>query len=199
MVKDIVLATGNEHKKREISSIFPGIRFQLPAELGIVFDLPEEGSTFFENAYAKARFLFDRTGKPVLADDSGLCVSALGGGPGIYSARYGSNPAGPRLSAEERNGYLLSNLKGVADRRAAFVCCMVLIVDEYRFFSAQETVPGAITDSPSGSGGFGYDPVFYMPRFGKTMAELGEEEKNRVSHRGRAGVAMLGIIRALEA
>jgi len=198
MLKEIVLATGNQHKKKEIENILPGICFRLPEEYGIEFDIPEDGSTFFENACAKARFLFDRLKKPVIADDSGLCVSALDGAPGIYSARYGSAPGEIKLSAEERNEYLLSKLKGVNDRRAAFVCCMVLITDEHRVFSAQETAEGIIVDNPAGSGGFGYDPVFYMPSLKKTMAELTEEEKNRVSHRGRAGAVMLRIIQGLE-
>lgn len=196
-MKSIVLATGNDHKKREISLILPGVELSLPAEHGITFDVPEDGATFFDNALIKARWLFERLGKPVLADDSGLCVDGLDGGPGIYSARYGSPPNGPNLEAAQRNRYLLSNLDGIEDRRAAFVCCMVLVVDNYRIFSAQETVEGVIAGAPSGSGGFGYDPVFYMPERGKTMAELSEDEKNRISHRGRAGAVMSRILSTL--
>lgn len=194
----IILATGNAHKKKEITGIMPGIRFSLPADHGIVFDVPEDGETFHDNALLKARWLYDRLKLPVLSDDSGLCVRGLGGGPGIYSARYGSPPGGANLPAADRNRYLLSKLEGVEDRRAVFVCCMVLILDEYRIFSIQEKVEGVIAGGGTGTGGFGYDPVFYMPEYGKTMAELGEKEKNRISHRGRAGSIMLGIIRDVE-
>ena len=194
----IVFATGNEHKKKEIGAILPGIPIELPGDYGIDFDIPEDGTTFFENARQKAGFLFDRLRRPVLADDSGLCVAALDGAPGIYSARYGSVPGGPRLAAADRNDYLLSKLEGIEDRRAAFVCCMVLIIDEYRFFAVQETVEGFIADAPSGGGGFGYDPVFYIPGLKKTMAELGEAEKNRISHRGRAGAGIMRILKGLK-
>jgi XTP/dITP diphosphohydrolase len=124
----------------------------------------------------------------VLADDSGLSLPALGGAPGIYSARYGSdlNAAGEELSAEERNSYLLSQIAGRKDRSAFYVCCMVLIIETYRFFTVQETWHGEITDRPAGRGGFGYDPVFYLPEYGMTAAELSEDEKNRLSHRGKA-------------
>jgi len=196
-VIDIVLATGNEHKKKEICKILPGIRFSLPSEHGVSFNVPEDGATFFDNALLKARYLYGRVRLPVLADDSGLCVESLGGEPGIYSARYGSAPGEPLLKAGDRNRYLLSKMEGITDRRAAFVCCMVLLMDRYRVFSAQETVEGVIAGGPSGTGGFGYDPVFYIPELDKTMAELTEEEKNRISHRGRAGAALLKIIRSL--
>lgn len=195
---DIVLATANEHKKNEICRILPGFRFSLPPDHGVVFDVCEDGATFFENASIKAKYLYDKLQKPILADDSGLCVDALGGEPGIYAARYGSLPGFPKLSSDDRNRYLLAKLEGLKERRAVFVCCMVLMVDEYRIFSVQETVEGVIAREPSGSGGFGYDPVFYIPGSAKTMAELDEEEKNRISHRGRAGTLMLGIIRNLK-
>ncbi len=194
---DIVLATGNEHKRTEIGKILPGIRFSLPSEHGVSFNVQEDGATFFENALLKARYLYDRVRLPVLADDSGLCVESLGGEPGIYSARYGSAPGGPLLKARDRNRYLLTKMEGIRDRRAVFVCCMVLVMDTYRVFSAQETVEGVVAHTPRGSGGFGYDPVFYIPEREKTMAELTEEEKNMISHRGRAGAALLKIIQSL--
>ncbi len=129
------------------------------------------------------------TGRPVIADDSGLCIEALGGAPGIYSARYGSPEGGPDLESGERNSFLLENLKdfsGRAERKATFVCCMTAILSDYRIYSVQETMEGFITDEPYGKGGFGYDPVFFLPKKGMTVAELPENEKNKISHRGRA-------------
>lgn len=196
-MNEILLATANDHKRTEINRLMPGIRLSLPSEAGILFDVPEDGNTFYENALIKARFLHEKTGKPVLADDSGLCVDALNGEPGIYAARYGSVPGGPKLESADRNRYLLSKMEHTENRRAFFVCCMVLVVDPYRVFSVQETVEGYITRQPAGSGGFGYDPVFFVPEAGKTMAELTEDEKNILSHRGRAGRVMLRILSGL--
>jgi XTP/dITP diphosphohydrolase len=120
-----------------------------------------------------------------LADDSGLCVDALAGRPGIYSARYGERD-GQKIAAGERNRLLLDELRDVKDRRARFVCSAVLLFDENRFVTAQETVEGEIAHEERGAGGFGYDPVFWLPERGLTIAELPEQEKHLVSHRGRA-------------
>ena len=149
----------------------------------------KRGATFLENSLLKARSLFELTGKPVISDDSGLCVKGLDDAPGIYSARYGSPEGGPDLESHERNSFLLSNmkhLKGAAAREAVFVCCMTAILDDYRVYTIQETMEGHITDEPAGCGGFGYDPVFFLEQYGKTVAELGDGEKNKISHRGRA-------------
>jgi XTP/dITP diphosphohydrolase len=194
---DIVLASGNRHKKKELEKIFSSHTLILPSELGISFDCDETGKTFMENALLKAETLYALAGKTVLADDSGLCVEAMDGAPGIYSARYGSEEGGPKLSDSDRNALLLSRLKDEKNRRAVFVCCMALILDPFRIFTVQESFPGTIGLTPFGGGGFGYDPVFIDSASGKTVAELPEEEKNRISHRGRAGKRMNAILEDL--
>jgi XTP/dITP diphosphohydrolase len=187
----IWFASGNVHKKREMAALFPGHRIALPGEAGLVFDPDETGASFTENALLKARslrrMLTDLRGEPggpVLADDSGLCVDALGGRPGIYSARYG----GKDLDAAGRNALLLEEMGDKPNRAACFVCAMVLLWDENRFASVQETLEGELVRPGAGRGtrGFGYDPIFYLPKQGITVAELPEEEKNRMSHRGKA-------------
>jgi XTP/dITP diphosphohydrolase len=191
---EILLATNNRHKLHELTSILQGHTLVGPESRGIEFEHEETGSSYLENAVGKARTLFELARGPVLADDSGLSVAALNGEPGIYSSRYGMTEGGIELPADERNRYLLSNLEGIGDRRAFFVCCMVLLLDDYRLFVAQETLPGTITETPAGSGGFGYDPVFFLPERGMTVAEIDEAEKNRISHRGRAGRRIRAIL-----
>ena len=183
---DILLASNNLHKRTEVARLFRGHVVRTPAEAGIPFAFEENGSTFLENAMGKARALFDACRTPVLADDSGLCVPALGGEPGIFSSRYGAGAGGALLAAPQRNAYLLDRMEGLTDRAAWFVCCLVLVLEESRFFVAQETVHGTVADAPRGENGFGYDPLFIVPGTGRTMAELSEEEKDAVSHRGRA-------------
>lgn len=194
---EILLATGNAHKKEELQAILPEHTILTPQDLGIAFDFEETGKTFLENAQGKALALHQITGKPVLADDSGICVPALGGAPGIYSARYGSRPGEPDLESPERNALLLKNMEGKEDRRAFFVCSMTLVFGEYRHYTIQETVEGVLTTEPAGTGGFGYDPLFYLEEYGKTIAELPAEEKNRISHRGRAGARMAKLLQDL--
>ena len=194
---EVVLATGNAHKAKELEEILAPHRVLTPADLGLDFDCEETGVTYLENALLKARTLADLTDKPVIADDSGLSLPALGGAPGIYSARYGSEEAGRMLEAPERNDFLLKNLQGIEDRSAFFVCSMVLILSEYRVYSVQETLDGEITGDQSGTGGFGYDPVFYLPERKMTVADLSEEEKNRISHRGKAGAKIKLILDSL--
>lgn len=193
----IVLASGNRHKKQEIEKILSPHTLLLPEETGIAFSYEETGETFFDNAMGKARHLHDINGEPSLADDSGLCVPALGGAPGVFSARYGSDERGI-LTDSDRNEYLLENMKEISDRRAFFVCSMVLLIDENRYFVAQETVHGEITLSPQGSGGFGYDPLFFLPEYGKTAAQLTSDEKNEISHRGKAVAAIARLIEILK-
>ena len=193
----IWFATGNEHKRQELEAIL-GRPVKIPSEAGIGFDPDENGGNFLENALIKARALYAIVREPVIADDSGVCVDALGGRPGIYSARYGS-AEGRKLSDAERNRLLLAELDAVSGngshssaprRTARFVCAMVLLVSEDRFFAAQETLEGEITAQGRGEGGFGYDPILYIPGLGRTVAELSEAEKNRLSHRGKAGRAV---------
>ncbi len=190
---EIILASNNRHKHDEFARLFPGHIILLPHEAGIEFDFEENGKSFLENAFGKAMALFSIARRPVISDDSGLCVPALGGKPGIYSSRYGSD-GGPVLEAPARNAYLLSKMEGIEDRRAYFVCCLVLVLEESRFFIAQETVNGQITHAPRGVHGFGYDPLFLVPHTGKTIAELPDEEKDRLSHRGRAAQRILSML-----
>jgi XTP/dITP diphosphohydrolase len=201
---ELFVATGNAHKLVELGAAFPGHRLRLPAEAGIEgFDVVEDGSTYLENAVKKARALFALSGKPSLADDSGLSVRAMGGAPGVLSARYGARP-GPepgslvKLGAEERNELLLERMEAEEDRACAFVCCLVLLLSEERVFAAQESCPGLLLRAPKGSGGFGYDPIVYLPELGRSVAELTMEEKNEVSHRGRASARMAAILADLE-
>ena len=184
---EIVLATGNAHKAQELQQILSPHKVLIPADLAIDFDCEETGSTYLANAMLKAETLYKLVKRPVIADDSGISLPALQGAPGIYSARYGSDIFGRMLEAEERNSYLIKNLKDKKDWSAFFVCSMVLMLNEYRFYSVQETMDGVITNKIAGQGGFGYDPIFYLEDKKKTVAELSEGEKNTISHRGRAG------------
>lgn len=172
----------------------PNINLVLPKEIGLKWDCEETGLTFFENALLKAESLYNLTGKPTLADDSGLCLPALNGAPGIYSARYGSQSSDKLLSDSERNQYLLDQIKDKEDRRAFFVCCMVYIAGPYRVFSTQETFEGELALAPSGGGGFGYDPLLYLEEYKKTVAELPEKVKNKISHRAKAAKRIWRLI-----
>lgn len=192
----IVVATGNLHKKRELHEILPEVNLLLPSDVGVSFDFEETEDSFLGNALGKARALFEKVGSPVLADDSGLVVPSLGGEPGIYSARYGSDHFGRNLESEERNRYLLDKMAHVEDRKAYFVCCMVLMLDAQRVFTVQETFYGTIMKAPSGTGGFGYDPIFFVPELGKSAAELTSSEKNHISHRGKAGLRIARLLSA---
>ncbi len=193
---ELVLATNNPHKRDELEIILSPHKILLPSRFDIDFSFEETGTTYFANAYGKAEHLFYQLKEhnvdlPVLADDSGLSVYALDGAPGIYSSRYGAPAEKEKLPASERNRYLLSVMEGIEDRRAFFVCCLVCIFSEFRFYSVQETVEGRIHHTPQGDGGFGYDPIFYMPDLGKTLAELPEGEKHSLSHRGKAGKVLM--------
>ncbi|MDR3333908.1 MAG: RdgB/HAM1 family non-canonical purine NTP pyrophosphatase [Treponema sp.] len=192
----IWFATGNPHKQRELQAILSGHCIKTPAEAGIDFNPDETGTSFLENALIKARALYQLVGEPVIADDSGLCVDALGGRPGIYSARYrGSEHAGTEATeTPERNALLLHELGDSPQRSARFVCAMVLLLSEDRFFVVQETLEGEIIRSERGCSGFGYDPILAIPALGRTVAELSPEEKNRLSHRGKAGQHIAGIL-----
>lgn len=193
---DILVATGNKNKIKELSQIMPEHRFLTPKDLNIEYDYDETGTTYYENALGKALCLHKMVGKPVLAEDSGLSVPALNGDPGIYSARYGMKE-GLKLSDTEKNAYLLKNMEGIKDRKAFFVCSMVLVMNEYRYFVVQETMEGEIAFEPAGENGFGYDPVLYIPASGKTVAQMCDDEKNALSHRGKAGRKMKLIIESL--
>ncbi len=190
---EIILASGNRHKLFELKEILKGHTVLLPEDIGIDFDFEETGSSYLENSYGKAYALFNKINRPVIADDSGLSVAALNGAPGIYSARYGSKD-GVLLEAPERNLFLLQQLKEMDDLSAEFICCMTLVLEKNRFFVAQESFKGEITKDSTGVNGFGYDPVFYLPEYGKTVAELPEEKKNKISHRGKAGYRIARLL-----
>ena len=191
---NLILASQNAHKLAEVRAILGGHRVTTPADEGVDFHFEETGTTYVENALGKALHLFGLVGRPVIADDSGLSVPSLGGAPGVRSARYGSEKAGRRLSDQERNEILLANMAEISDRRAFFVCCMVIVLSEYRYVIAQETLEGEITHRAVGTGGFGYDPVFFLADYGCTVAELGAPEKNRLSHRGKAAALVARML-----
>lgn len=193
---NMLLASANKKKILEIAPFLPGHCITTPEDAGIEWQSPEEtGHTFLENATIKAESLFALSGgTPVIADDSGLCIDALNGKPGIHSARYGSRPGSPPLTDYNRNLLILEEMQGKEPRSCCFVCALVLIVSQYRRYCIQETCEGMLLNSLQGSGGFGYDPLFFIPEVGKTMAELTTEQKNKVSHRGRALSKLLAII-----
>ena len=183
----VVLASKNAHKLQEISKITEkfGIELILQSELGIDMDVEENGSTFEENSYIKAKAVMEATGLPALADDSGIAVDALNGEPGIYSARYGFDDS---LDDWGRLLLLLKNTENVPDgsRQAQFVCVITLVMPDGKTIQARGEAHGELLRAPIGEGGFGYDPIFYYPPLGKAFAQLSAEEKNRVSHRAVA-------------
>jgi XTP/dITP diphosphohydrolase len=190
----LFLATNNAHKLEEIHGVLPGVKVLTPADAGLVFDFDETGHTFLDNSMGKAMAFWHQVGLPTLADDSGLCVDALGGSPGVLSARYGSRPGSPLLESPARNLLLLNEMAGIENRSCRFVCCLSLVLGPDRAFSVQETCEGVLLEAPRGTGGFGYDPVVYLPELGKSVAELTPAEKNQVSHRGKALHRLKAII-----
>ena len=185
----LILASNNAHKLREIKEIL-GDRFDeilTLREAGIEHETVEDGETFLENARKKAREIAEISGCCALADDSGICVDALGGAPGIYSARF----AGEHGDDEANNALLLEKLQGAEDRSAHFTCVVVMAWPDGRELSAEGRLYGEIAFEPAGDGGFGYDPIFYLPDRGCTDAQLPPGEKNRISHRGKALRALL--------
>lgn len=197
----IYAATGNAHKKSELQGLFNEHEIRIPKDEGISFDPEENGLSFIENSVIKARALYNIVKKPVIADDSGICVDVLNGKPGIFSARYqGRNKdySEDKLSDSERNMLLLEEAEyarkkaGLPDDTplsCRFVCAMVLYFGNEQFYAVQETLEGQLVssiDMARGNGGFGYDPILFIPSLNKTVAELSPEEKNLVSHRGKA-------------
>ncbi|OMG53025.1 non-canonical purine NTP pyrophosphatase, RdgB/HAM1 family [Azonexus hydrophilus] len=184
-MKKLVLASNNAKKMKELNALLAPLGFEVipQGQLGIP-EAEEPHCTFVENALAKARHAAQHSGLPALADDSGLCVKALGGAPGVISARYAGEPK----SDARNNEKLLADLAGKTDRRAHFVSCLVLCrsADDPQPIIAEGEWHGEIVDQYRGDGGFGYDPLFFVPEFGQTAAELDAETKNRISHRGRA-------------
>lgn len=183
----VVLASKNKHKLEEISQITEkfGMELVLESDLGVDIDVEETGSTFEENSFLKAEAVMKATGLPALADDSGIAVDALNGEPGIHSARYGFDES---LDDWGRLQLLLKNTEQVPDerRQAKFVCVITLVTPQQEIIQARGEVHGMLLRTPAGQGGFGYDPIFYYPPLGKSLAELTPEEKNQVSHRANA-------------
>jgi len=193
---NIWFATNNAHKKEELEAIL-NTCLKIPSQEGLPFAPEETGDTFCENTLLKAKELQKLIGKsePVIADDSGLCVDALGGRPGVLSARYGMEN-GSKLTSAEQNLMLLDELGDNPVRTARFVCSMVLLLSADRFYIVQETLEGQIVKKSEmkGEGGFGYDPVFFVPQFGRTLAQLSADEKNAISHRGKAGKLISNLL-----
>ncbi|MDR2542591.1 MAG: RdgB/HAM1 family non-canonical purine NTP pyrophosphatase [Treponema sp.] len=196
-------ASNNFHKKKELQAILIGNNVQttlkIPVEEGYSFNPIETGTTFCENALLKARelkkILKDKE-DIVIADDSGLCVDALNGKPGVFSANYGE-VNGNKLTSTQQNLLLLDELGDNPVRSAYFVCTMVLLIEMDRFFIVQETFKGQIVKKSEmrGDGGFGYDPIFFLPELNRTLAELSAEEKNSISHRAKAGITIAKYIK----
>ena len=180
----LVLASKNEKKLVEMNEILShlGIQVCSEAQAGVDVEVEETGTTFEENSLLKARAVMQASGMPAIADDSGLCVDALNGAPGVYSARYG----GEGLDDTGRYRLLLENMRGQTPRTARFVSVITCCFPSGDVLSARGECPGTIAFAPMGEGGFGYDPVFFLPPLKKTFAQLTPEEKNAVSHRGKA-------------
>ena len=179
-----ILATHNPGKLREMADILShlGVEVVSPADVGITVEVEETGATFAENAMLKAKAICAASGLPAIADDSGLCVDALNGGPGVYSARYG----GEGLDDKGRYTLLLNSMRGQTTRAAHFACAIACAFPGGKMLTAEGRCDGAIAFAPLGEGGFGYDPVFLVPEKGKTFGQLTAEEKSEISHRGRA-------------
>ena len=212
----IYLATGNKNKKKEMCELLDGHTILIPSDEGIDFNPDETGTTFYENSLIKARALYETVRCPVIADDSGICVDALGGAPGIYSSRYAGplfmrgKPDNSRISQEEQNIMLIDQLNEAlrqgnlpdgeylhGERSCHYTCAMVMYCGTDRIFAAQETFEGILIDNiknQAGDGGFGYDPIVFLPEYGRTVAQLTADEKNDISHRGKAVRALKRII-----
>ncbi len=194
-MKKIVIASGNPGKLREIRRILEPLDFNVvpQSDFGVP-ECPEPHVTFIENCLAKARHASLHTGLPALADDSGICVDALNGAPGVYSARYAGEPK----SDQRNNEKLIEALKNEANRRAHYYCVIVLVShpDDPQPLIAEGSWHGEIIDTPRGENGFGYDPYFYLPEFSKTGAELDPDHKNAISHRGQALDLLVGKLRS---
>ncbi|MGL6221267.1 MAG: RdgB/HAM1 family non-canonical purine NTP pyrophosphatase [Lacrimispora sphenoides] len=193
--KKIVFATGNEGKMREIREILKDLGMEILSmkEAGASLDIVEDGATFGENAEIKARAVWKRTGGIVLADDSGLVVDCLNGEPGILSARY----MGEDTSYEIKNQNILDRAAHAegGDRSARFVCNIAAVLPDGTVLHTEESMEGLLADQPAGKEGFGYDPILYIPEFGVTSAQLTMEQKNKISHRGKALEAMKGRLK----
>lgn len=186
-MREVILASNNAGKVAEFRAILQDCKVMTPKDLGIAFDVEETGETFYDNALFKARTLFELCGLPAIADDSGLCVAALDGAPGVYSARYSGGGDGENIVK------LLGALDGKLNREAHFECCIVYY-DGVDVITATGKAFGSITTQAAGENGFGYDPIFLSDDLGKTFAQASEKEKNGISHRARALAALADIL-----
>ena len=183
----VILASQNRHKLYEIQTILSryGMEVILQSDLNLDIEVDETGTTFEENSMLKAKAVMEATGLPAVADDSGLCVDVLDGAPGVYSARYG----GPEYVTDlDRLNLLLYEMRGIRseERTARYVCVITLLMPDGEAIVTRGTCEGMILSEPHGTGGFGYDPIFYIPKEGMTFAEMGIERKNQISHRANA-------------
>lgn len=187
-MKRIIFATGNHHKLEEIRAILPTFDIISVKEAGISLDIEETGTTFKENAYIKAKAIWNITGGIVLSDDSGLEVDYIGGEPGVYSSRY----MGEDTSYTVKNQNIIERLHNAKgnERSARFRACICAILEDGSTIFTEGIMEGLIADHISGTNGFGYDPILYLPEYNKTSAEISPEEKNKISHRGKALIAM---------
>ena len=187
----IIIATGNKDKVREINEILKGTEFDAVSmkEIGIDPDIVEDADSFEGNALIKARTVHELTKEYVMADDSGLCIDALNGAPGIYSARF----CGEDSTYEEKFKKIFEMLKDVPEekRTAQFVCAIAVVRPDGSSFTVRGECHGVLHEKPMGENGFGYDPIFYVPEFGMTTAQMSKEQKNMISHRGKALRAMV--------
>ncbi len=194
-LEKLVIASNNQGKLREINTLLAPLSIEvIPQSDFNAGEIDEPHATFVENALAKARHASRCSGLPALADDSGICVSALNGAPGVFSSRYAGEPK----SDERNNLKLIEALKNNSDRRAYYYCVIVLVrhADDPQPIIVDGSWYGEIIDQPRGEGGFGYDPYFFVPEFCKTSAELSAEQKNLISHRGQALMHLVEILRA---
>lgn len=190
----LIIASNNAHKLKEIKAIL-GDKFEAilsMKEAGIDHETVEDGSTFMENAIKKAREIVEISGCCAIADDSGICVDALDGAPGIYSARF----SGEHGNDEANNALLLEKIKGENNRNAHYTCAIAFVYPDGKTVCAEGIFEGVIAETPAGNGGFGYDPLFYLPEYGKTVAQLGSEVKNEIGHRAKA---LRNLLEKLEA
>lgn len=180
----IILASNNKGKIREVRKVLgDGFEVYALSDVGFTDEIEEDGASFEENAFIKVHAVAEKFAEYVIiADDSGICANALGGEPGIYSARY----CGEHGKDEENNKKLLDNLSDKADKSAYYACSIAVRLPNGDEFAVFGKCDGIVTEKAAGNGGFGYDPIFYLPEFGKTMAELTDDEKNSISHRGKA-------------
>ncbi len=194
MPPQVILATYNKGKIKEFKEIFnsKNINVEILTLQDVKFDrkIVEDGETFLDNARKKASFLFNIYHIPVIADDSGLIVEALGGEPGVFSARY----AGEGSSDKANNDKLIDRVKNLKDRKAFFQAVIVFVNKNGDFFEVEDRCYGEIIDIPRGDKGFGYDPIFYLPQYGETMAEIDITLKNKISHRGKALEKLIKVI-----